>query len=155
MQVAPSPVSPRGSRAIHDSHPELSRQVVKRKLDQKYWHGCHRPVHILVATDPESRACACSTPRRRAGRLPCVLPPPAPPLPGSMRRKSSRVTWCPCERGCAGPLWTGKPLQIAVDGLPGTTEATQHPGTGSTALLAATTIRSAPSSSVIDLHKRG
>ena len=35
----------------------------------------------MAAPDPESRACACSTPRRRAGRLPCALrlhalPPP-------------------------------------------------------------------------------
>jgi len=27
-------------------------------------------------------------------------------------------------RGCAGPRRAGKPLQIAVDGTPGTTEAT-------------------------------
>ena len=60
---------------------------------------------------------------RRAGRLPCALPSPALPPPGPMRRKWSRVIWCPCERGCAGPRWTGKPLQIAVDGVPGTTEA--------------------------------
>ena len=80
----------------------------------------------MAAPVPESRACACSTPRRRAGRLPCVLPSPALPLPAPMRRKWSRVTWCPCERGCAGPRWTGKPLQIAVDGVTGTTEATQH-----------------------------
>ena len=26
--------------------------------------------------------------------------------------------------GCAWPQWTGKPLQIAVDGVPGTMEAT-------------------------------
>jgi len=45
-----------------------------------------------------------------------------------MRRKWSRVTWCPCERKCAGPRGTGKPLQIAVDSVPGTTEATLHPG---------------------------
>src|SRR4051812_47597283 len=36
-----------------------------------------------------------------------------------------RVTWCPCDRGCAGPRWAGKPLQLAVDRLTGTTEATQ------------------------------
>src|SRR5580692_9588330 len=41
------------------------------------------------------------------------------------RRKSSRVIWCPYERGCARPRWTGKPLQIAVDDVTGTTEATQ------------------------------
>jgi hypothetical protein len=40
-------------------------------------------------------------------------------------RKWSRVTWCPCGRGCARPRRTGKPLQIAVDGLPGTTVAMQ------------------------------
>ena len=84
----------------------------------------------MAAPVPESRACACSTPRRRAGRLPCVLPSPALPLPGSMRRKSSRVTWCPCERGCAGPRGTGKPLQIAVDGVTGTMEATKPTGCG-------------------------
>jgi hypothetical protein len=39
---------------------------------------------------PESRACACSTPGRRAG-----LRPRAPPPPGSMGHRSSRVTWCP------------------------------------------------------------
>src|SRR4051812_4929708 len=36
-----------------------------------------------------------------------------------------RVTWCPCDRGCAGPRWAGKPLQLAVDRVTGTTEATQ------------------------------
>src|ERR1700682_2153572 len=45
--------------------------------------------------DPESRACACSTPRRRAGRLPCVLPSPALPPPGPMSRKWSRVICSP------------------------------------------------------------
>lgn len=80
-----------------------------------------------LALDPESRACAYSTPQRRAGRLPCVLPSPAPPLPGPILRKSSRATCCPCERGCAGARWTGKPLQIAVDDVRGTTEATRHP----------------------------
>jgi hypothetical protein len=59
--------------------------------------------------------------------LPATLPWPALPTPGSMRRKWSRVTWCPCERECAGRRKAGKPLQIAVDGVPGTTEATQHP----------------------------
>ena len=73
---------------------------------------------------PESQACACSTPRRRAGRLFSVLPSPALPPLGPMRRKSSRVTWCPCKRGCAWPRGTGKPLQIAVDGVPGTNGCT-------------------------------
>jgi hypothetical protein len=41
-----------------------------------------------------------------------------------MSRKGSRVTWCPWARGCAGPRRTGKPLQIALDGVSGTTEAT-------------------------------
>src|SRR6478735_3639460 len=31
------------------------------------------------------------------------------------------------KRGCAGPRGTGKPLQIAVDVLPNTTEAARHP----------------------------
>ena len=35
--------------------------------------------------------------------------------------KWSRVICCPCKRGCAGPRWTGKPLQIAMDSVPGTT----------------------------------
>ena len=35
------------------------------------------------------------------------------------------MIWCPCERGCARLRVTDKPLQIAVDGVPGTTEATQ------------------------------
>jgi hypothetical protein len=30
-------------------------------------------------------------------------------------------------RECAGPRGTGKPLHLAVDDVPGTTEATQHP----------------------------
>ena len=34
----------------------------------------------------------------------------------------------PMERGCAGPRGTGKPLGIAVDGVPGTTEATRDAG---------------------------
>ena len=38
-----------------------------------------------------------------------------------MTRKGSRVIWCPWERGCAGPLGVGKPLQIAVDSAPGPT----------------------------------
>ena len=54
---------------------------------------------------------------RRAGRLPCGLPSPAQPPPGSMRRRSSLSTSCPCERGCDGARWTGKPLQIAVDSV--------------------------------------
>jgi len=29
-------------------------------------------------------------------------------------------------RECAGPRATGKPLDLAVDDVPGTTEATQH-----------------------------
>ena len=37
-----------------------------------------------------------------------------------MRRKSSRVTWCPCEKECARSRGTGKPLQIAVDRVPPT-----------------------------------
>jgi hypothetical protein len=36
----------------------------------------------------------------------------------------------------ARPRWTGKPLQIAVDDVPGTTEVAQHPGTSSAALAA-------------------
>jgi hypothetical protein len=36
-----------------------------------------------------------SKPRKPADRLPCGLPSPALPLPGSIRRKWSRVTWCP------------------------------------------------------------
>ena len=79
---------------------------------------------------PESRACACSTPRRQAGQLACGLPSPALPPPVPIRRKSSRVIWCPCERGCAEPRGTGKPLQIAVDDVTGTTVAAQHPGGG-------------------------
>src|SRR6266576_2285342 len=43
------------------------------------------------------------------------------------RRKWSHVTCCPCERRIAGPRGTGKPLQIAVDNVTGTTEATQRP----------------------------
>src|SRR6478672_9060700 len=82
----------------------------------------------MAAPVPESRACACSTPRRRAGRLAYGLPSLALPPPAPMPRKLSRVTWCPCERGCAGPRGTGKPLQIAVDGMPGTTEATKPTG---------------------------
>ena len=48
----------------------------------------------MAAPVPESQASAYSKPRMRAGRLPCVLPSPALPPPGSMRRKWSRVTWC-------------------------------------------------------------
>jgi hypothetical protein len=40
---------------------------------------------------------------------------------GPMRRRSS------CERGCAGPRRTGKSLQIAVEGVTGTTEASSTP----------------------------
>ena len=61
-----------------------------------------------------------TTPRRRAGRLPCGLPSRALPPPGSMRRRWSRVIWCPWRGGCAGPRWAGKPLQIAVDSAPPT-----------------------------------
>jgi hypothetical protein len=85
--------------------------------------GSHRRARAMAAPAPESRASACSKPRRRAGRHPCALPSPAPQLLGSMRRRWSRVTWCPFERGCAGPRGTGKPLQIAVDDVTGTTVA--------------------------------
>ena len=85
----------------------------------------HHPAPAMAAPVPESRACAYSTPRRRAGRLACALPSPALPPPGPTRRRSSRAIWCPCERGCAGPRGTGKPLQIAVDSATGTTGATQ------------------------------
>jgi hypothetical protein len=33
----------------------------------------------------------------------------------------------PMARECAGPRKKGKPLQLAVDSVPGTTAATQHP----------------------------
>jgi len=80
----------------------------------------------------------CPAGLARAGRLPCGRASLALPPPGWMRRKSSRVTWCPCERGCAGPRGTGKPLQIAVDDAKGTTEVTQDPpAPASTALVAA------------------
>ena len=46
------------------------------------------------------------------------------PLPGLIRRKWSLSTLCPCKR-IAGRRGTGKPLQLAVDIAPGTTEATQ------------------------------
>src|SRR5882757_1879079 len=49
----------------------------------------------MAAPDPESRACAWYTPRRLPGRLPCGHVSPAQPPPGPMRRRSSRVTWCP------------------------------------------------------------
>ena len=65
----------------------------------------------MAAPDPESRACACSTPRPRAGRLACALPSPALPLPGLMRRRSSRVIWCPWRKGWAGRA-NGKPLRL-------------------------------------------
>jgi hypothetical protein len=39
---------------------------------------------------------------------------------------------CPCKTRCDGPGGRGKPLQIAVDSAPGTTEATQQPDTGLT-----------------------
>ena len=55
-------------------------------------------------------------------RIPSAPLTPTQPPPEPMRRKSSRVTWCPCERGCAGPRGTSKPLQLAVDSAPGTTE---------------------------------
>jgi hypothetical protein len=89
-----------------------------------------RRARAMAVPDPESRACARSTPQRRAGRLPCVLPSPALPPPGSTRRRWSRVILCPCDRGCAWPRRTGKPLQIAVDDVPGTTEATKPTGCG-------------------------
>ena len=95
-------------------HFEIAKPGVDRVAQRRRWlRRSLKAEHALV-------------PRldRRAGRLPCGLPSPALPPPGPMRRKSSRVTWCPCERGCAGPRGTGKPLQIAVDGVTGTTEAT-------------------------------
>jgi hypothetical protein len=49
----------------------------------------------LAAPDPESRACACSTPRTQANRLACGLRSPALPPPGSSCRRSSRAIWCP------------------------------------------------------------
>ena len=65
----------------------------------------------MAAPDPETRACAYSTPRRRAGRLACALPSPALPPPGPMRRKCSRVIWCPCERMRPGTM----DRQAAID----------------------------------------
>jgi hypothetical protein len=56
----------------------------------------------MAAPDPESRACACSTPRRRADRLACVLPSPALPPPGPMRRKWSRVICSPWPEDAPG-----------------------------------------------------
>ena len=56
----------------------------------------------MAAPVPESRACACSTPRRRAGRHPCVLPSPALPLPGPMLRKWSRVTGAHAKEDAPG-----------------------------------------------------
>jgi hypothetical protein len=47
------------------------------------------------------------------------------------------LDFVPMPKGCAGSPDIGKPLQIAVDGVPGTTEATRHPRQASTALLAA------------------
>src|SRR5882672_4660528 len=75
----------------------------------------------MVEPVPESRACACSTPRPRAGRLVCALRLHALPPPAPMRRRSSRVTWCPWARGCLFTVAGGKPLQIAAVDEPGTT----------------------------------
>jgi len=49
---------------------------------------------------------------------------------------SSRVTWYPCGRWCVRPRERRKPLQIAVDDVPGTTEATtrHRKGTAMSAL---------------------
>jgi hypothetical protein len=40
------------------------------------------------------------------------------------------LDFVPMPEGCAGSRGTGKPLQIAVDGVLRTTEATQHPKGG-------------------------
>jgi hypothetical protein len=37
-------------------------------------------------------------------------------------------------RECPGAIRVGKPLDLAVDGVTATTDATQHPGTGRLAL---------------------
>jgi hypothetical protein len=95
--------------------------------DSRNRHSGPRPRWAMAAPDLGSRACACSTPRSRACRLPCGLLPLALPPPGPMRHIWFRVTCCPCVRGCAGPRGTGKPLQIAVDGVPGTTEQRAAP----------------------------
>ena len=51
---------------------------------------------------------------------------------GALRiRAFVRMRFRPCEAGCAGLPDMGKPLQIAVDGVSGTTEADAGPpGTG-------------------------
>ena len=54
-------------------------------------------IRAMVLPVPESRASACSKPRRRDGRLPCGLPSPALSPPAQMRRRWSRVTWCPWD----------------------------------------------------------
>jgi hypothetical protein len=114
------PKPPRSSKSPKPAHTNATAQRASEIATRR----CSRhPARARAGPDPESRACAYSTPRRPAGRLPCVLPSSVLPLPGLIRRKPSRVTWCPCEKECAGPRWTGKPLQIAVDTVPGTTDA--------------------------------
>jgi hypothetical protein len=91
----------------HHRHFEFAARVADHRSGIIRERARHRRevadiARAMAAPDPESRACACSTPRRRACRLPCVLLSPALPPPGPMHRKWSRVTWCRCERACAG-----------------------------------------------------
>jgi hypothetical protein len=82
------------------------RKAGQLQMSRKGDRGPYSPDNVDRATqrrpDPESPACACSTPRRRAGQRPCVLRQPAQPPLEPMRRRSSRVTWCPWEKDAPG-----------------------------------------------------
>ena len=88
--------------AAQASNFEVEIPSIQRVAERGRWL---RPV-------PESRACACSTLRQRADRRPCGLLLPGLQPRGSMRRKSSRVTQCPCK---AEDRWAAPGRQAATD----------------------------------------
>jgi hypothetical protein len=81
------------------------------------------PALAMAGLAPERRA--CSRLRRRAGRLPCALLPPAQPMPGLNRRKSSLATCYPCahqsaaasDRQIINPLGAGPGRILRVVGV--------------------------------------
>ena len=58
-------------------------------------HSVHRPAQEKAAPVPESRASACSKPRRPNGPRSCAPPLPVPRRPAPTRRRWIPATWCP------------------------------------------------------------
>jgi hypothetical protein len=81
---------------------EHLRQLAVRELAHRLRSPRH-PASVRAALAHEDPACACSKPHTRACRVPCALSSPAQQPPGSMRRRWSRVIWCPSREDAPGP----------------------------------------------------